>query len=300
MDKNNLDEIKTALENACLPFEVFGAIVFGSRVKGEANPCSDFDLLIVAEGINPKRHRRGGEIVILKQCLPLAPFDILLFSSREVISNFKNHNPLFLDIAEDGIILLDKSNFLKSHINETRNYVRKKGIKRIKYGWEFPAEYGVVTYLSKVSNKDFSMAMLKDGERDCQIIKKLIHGGFYDKSVYHSQQSVEKCIKAILIALGIFQKTHFVGEVLIETLKKKDLLEAWKEKLLEIAEISEGIEPEVSLSRYPGIINDNLWLPSEEYEKEDAEKAEEKAKKVLLVAKDFLSYWFPGGKDVEN
>jgi HEPN domain-containing protein len=136
------------------------------------------------------------------------------------------------------------------------------------------------------------MAMLKDGERDYFIGKKLLDEGFYDKSVYHFQQSVEKCIKSILIAFGIFQKTHFVGGILIETLKEQNMPESWKKKLHRISEISEGIEPEVSLSRYPAIIDNNLWLPFEEYEKTDAEKARINADDVLSVTKDFLKYWF--------
>ncbi len=291
------NEIKKAIEKASTPFDVFSVMAFGSRVKGIATPDSDFDLLIVANGVNPKRHRRGNEIFLIKRNLPSLSFDIMLFTPGEVISNFKNHNPLFLDIAEDGIIILDKYNFLKPLIDETRNYIKKKEIKRLKDGWEFPSEYGAVTYLSKVSNKDFAIAMLKDGERDYSIGKKLLDEGFYDKSVYHFQQSIEKCIKSILIAFGIFKKTHFIGEILIETINEKDVSESWKEKLNKIAEISETIEPEVSLSRYPGIINDSLWLPYEEYENEDAVKAKGKTEEVLFIAKEFHEYWFP---EIEN
>ncbi|MBS3946800.1 MAG: HEPN domain-containing protein [Dethiobacter sp.] len=136
------------------------------------------------------------------------------------------------------------------------------------------------------------MAMLKDGERYYFIGKKLLEAGFYDKSVYHFQQSVEKCIKSILIAFGIFQKTHFVGEILIEALKEQHIPESWQKNLHRISEISQGIEPEVSLSRYPSIIDNKLWLPFEEYEKTDAEKARINADDVLPVAKDFLKYWF--------
>ncbi|MEW5768423.1 MAG: HEPN domain-containing protein [bacterium] len=285
-------EIKAALEKALLPFSIIGAIAFGSRVKGKATPYSDFDLLIVADGINPKRHRRGDEIIHLKGSLPTVGFDILLFTSQEVISNFKNHNPLFLDISEDGIIILDKNNLLTTLINETKDYIKIKEIKRIRDGWRFPVKSRVATYLSKITNKDFAMAMFKDGERDYLIAKKLMEEAFYDKSVYHSQQAIEKCIKTVLVTFGIFQKTHFVGEMLIEILNKEDLSEPWKEKLLKIAEISEGIEPEVSLSRYPGIRDDSLWQPSEEYEEEDAQDAIKKAEKVLSVSKDFLRYWF--------
>jgi len=287
-----MTKIKIALENAKLPFDVIGGTLFGSMAIDKSTLDSDIDLLIIGEGFNPKRHRRGDDIVLLKQCLPLAPLDILLFTPQEVFSNFKNHNPLFLDIAEDGVVLFDKNNFLETLINDTRNYIRLNGIKRLKGGWEFPVEHGIAAYLSNVSNKDFATSMIKDGERDFLIGKKLIDEGFYDKSVYHFQQSVEKCIKAVLITIGIFQKTHFVGQILRNSLNEKEISELWKEKLLKIASISDGIEPEVGLSRYPGIIDDNLWLPYEEYVQSDAEKAREKAEEVMLVAKEFLRYWF--------
>lgn len=293
MERNKFAQIKIALENTRVSFDVYGAIVFGSRAKGSDTLYSDVDILIVAEGINPKRHRRGNEIVQIKQGLPALPMDILLLTPEETISNFMNHNPLFLDIAEDGVVLLDRNDFLKNLIDKTKHYIRMRGIERLEDGWKFPSEYGVVTYLSRVSNKDFAMAMFKDGERDYLISKRLLEEGFYDKSVYHSQQSVEKCVKAVLIGFGFFQKTHFVGEILRKALYEQNIPETWKRKLISIAEIAEGIEPEVSLSRYPGIIGDCLWLPFEEYEEEDASKALENAEKVLSSTREFLVFWFP-------
>ncbi len=122
----------------------------------------------------------------------------------------------------------------------------------------------------------------------------MLDDGFYDKAVYHFQQAVEKNIKSILIAMGIFQKTHFVGEVLRASIQEVEIPDEWKEILLEAAEISEGIEPEVSLSRYPSIIEDTLWLPFEEYEKEDADRAMENGSRVLSIAKEFVDEWFSG------
>jgi len=287
-----ITEIKNSLGKAALSFKLMGAVVFGSSAKGEATPHSDIDILIVAEGINPKRHRRGEEVLELKKILPSVPLDILLFSPDEVVSNFENHNPLFLDIAEEGVVLFDTNGFLKGQMAETRAYIEARGIEKIRGGWEFPVQYGVATYLSQVSNKDFSLAMLKDGERDYIIGKKLLEEGFYDKSVYHFQQAVEKAVKAVLIAFGIFQKTHFVGEVLVETVNTKEIDDIWKGKLIRIAELSESIEPDVSLSRYPGIRGNSLWLPYEEYDREDAEKAQKKGNEVLTVAKEFVGSWF--------
>lgn len=289
------DDIKRGLiteGKELLHFNIVAALLFGSWAKGTETSESDIDLLIVADRINPKRHRRGKEIVDIKHCLPTMLIDILLLTNKEALSNFKNHNPLFLDIAEEGIIILDKDNFLKDLILETREYIKQKGIKRFGDGWIFPVQKGVPTYLSEVSNKDFSQAMLRDGERDFNIGERLINDDFYDKAVYHFQQSIEKSIKSILIAMGIFQKTHLIGEVLRKIVSEREVPGKWKTDLLEIAEISEGIEPDVSLSRYPGIIDGNLWLPFDEYKKEDANGAMRKAGKVLSAAKGFLGDWF--------
>lgn len=142
-----ITEIKNSLERATLSFKLMGAVVFGSSARGEATPYSDIDILIVAEGINPKRHRRGEEILAIKKILPSVPLDVLLLSPDEVVSNFENHNPLFLDIAEEGVVLSDTDSFLNSLVAETKAYIETRGIEKIRGGWEFPVQYGVATYL---------------------------------------------------------------------------------------------------------------------------------------------------------
>lgn len=78
-----------------------------------------------------------------------------------------------------------------------------------------------------------------------------------NRAVSHFQQAVEKAVKAVLTGLGIFQKTHLVGAVLREvTLGEKRVPAQWKDPLLEAARLSEELEPEVSLTRCPGIIDD--------------------------------------------
>lgn len=284
--------IKTALESHRYPFTLSGAVLFGSRADGRHTDRSDVDLLVVAENINPRLHRRKKEILEIKRSLPGLPLDVLLLSPAEVVSNFTNHNPLFLSIAEDGVILTDTDNFLFDLMRRTREYVAVKGIRRIADGWRFPVAHRAATALSGVSNKDFSEAMLNDGERDFSIGTHLLQDEFFDKSVYHFQQSAEKCVKSILIAFGTFQKTHFIGNVLVEEIRGKSLPDDWKKRLSDIAELSGELEPEMSLSRYPGIINDALWMPAEEYDQEDAEDSLKKAELVLTVAKDFFNYWF--------
>ena len=273
-------------------FTITGAIVFGSVARGVQSKDSDADLLAVAESLHPKRNRRGGQIAQIKSMFPKIPLDVLLLTQEEVVSNFRNHNPLFLDIAEDGIIILDKDDFLKDLISEAKTYIRTRGIKRFGDGWVFPVKKGVAVPLSGVTNRDFAESMSLDARRDYEIGLTLTKGGYFDKAVYHFQQSVEKAVKAVLISQGVFQKTHFVGSILEGMINEMDASEASKERLKELARISINMEPEVSLSRYPGIIKDALWIPYKEYSREDAEEAMDKANIELKVAEDFLADWF--------
>jgi hypothetical protein len=273
-------------------FTITGAIVFGSVARGVQSKDSDADLLAVAESLHPKRNRRGGQIAQIKSMFPKIPLDVLLLTQEEVVSNFRNHNPLFLDIAEDGIIILDKDDFLKDLISEAKTYIRTRGIKRFGDGWVFPVKKGVAVPLSRVTNRDFAESMSLDARRDYEIGLTLTKGGYFDKAVYHFQQSVEKAVKAVLISQGVFQKTHFVGSILEGMINEMDASEASKERLKELARISINMEPEVSLSRYPGIIKDALWIPYKEYSREDAEEAMDKANIELKVAEDFLADWF--------
>lgn len=276
-----------------LPLRVISAALYGSWARGLQTEDSDVDLLIVSDDIHPRRHKRGREIALIKEALSIEyPLDILLLTQAECISNFRNHNPLFLDIAWEGIILLDRDGLLKNLMHETRQYIKEKKIEKLKDGWRFPVRYREAVYLSQISNRDFALAMITDGKRDFDIGVALIKEGYYDKAIYHFQQAVEKSIKAVLISFGDFKKTHFVGGILIQRLKDIEIGEEWKEKLTKASKISNELEPEVTWSRYPGIDQGRLWIPYEEYTKEDALEIKEKARIAVEIATDFVNWWF--------
>jgi len=97
-----------------LPFKIKACVLYGSFARGSQTPDSDIDVLFVSDEVNPKKHRRGQETASIKTCFSLGlPLDILLLTAKECISNFRNHNPLFLDIAWEGIIL---------KVNSTSNF----------------------------------------------------------------------------------------------------------------------------------------------------------------------------------
>jgi predicted nucleotidyltransferase len=128
-------------------FTITGAILFGSTARGTQTKDSDADLLVVAEGLHPRRNRRGDQISQIKSLFPKVPLDVMLFTRDEVISIFKNHNPLFLDIGEEGIVILDRGDFLIDLILETKAYVQTRGIRRFGDGWAFPVRKGVAVPL---------------------------------------------------------------------------------------------------------------------------------------------------------
>lgn len=90
-------QIKERLGNLS-GIEIISLAIFGSAARHESNAESDTDLLMVAEGIPRKRIQRIPDMVKIERKLDLeSPLDILPVSKDECRSNFRNHNPLYLD-----------------------------------------------------------------------------------------------------------------------------------------------------------------------------------------------------------
>ena len=136
--------------------------------------------------------------------------------------------------------------------------------------------------------------MLDDAKRDFEIGIIILEKEYFDKAVFHFQQSVEKSLKAVLIMMGVFVKSHFIGKVLIKEIEGKQMPTLWINKLRHIAQLSTEIEPEVTWRRYPGIDNNSLWIPAEEYSLEDAKKIKEKCQTILKTSQEFYHWWFKG------
>jgi len=271
--------------------DIVSIAIFGSSARLGEYSGSDVDLLIVADGISDDLIQRIPDIVRIKRTLSVGlPLDILLVSKDECRLNFINHNPLFLDIAFDAKIIFDNG-FLVNLIRETKDYVESSKIHRGDGSWSFPVEDKKETYLSKVSNKEWSVSWLADSKRDLLAASYLLEATLYEKSVYHCQQAVEKAIKAILAVWGEFIKSHFVADTLRSECEKRDLGD-WKEKLLEIADIGDKIEPQVSLSRYLRLVDNGLWRPYEKYNTDIASNYVKNAKFVIETGEEFIEWWF--------
>jgi len=267
-------------------------VAFGSMATDQAKNRSDLDLLVVATDLPAKWGERVPQIVAVQRKLRVRRYlDILLVTPEECRANFESHNPLYLDIAFDGVVLFDQD-FVAKLMEETRAYVARRGIIRKKTGWKFPVEYRKETPLSKVTNGNWARVWIEDAVRDLEVAQLVKTQELYEKAVYYCQQAVEKCIKAILICWGEFEKSHYVSETLVECLNEQTIDPEWREKLRKVAEIGEDIEPEVWRTRYPGRTGDTFWIPAEEYDDKKAEDCIEKTEYVVKITKEFVDWWF--------
>jgi len=132
--------------------------------------------------------------------------------------------------------------------------------------------------------KDICNALILDAKEDLKAAKILLANAIYSKSIFHSQQTVEKALKSALALNAIFiTDDHVVSD-------KFSLLFSKFNQIKEVAEEAKFLERQGSKTRYPLFHNPikPIWIPSKEYKKEDAEKALQKAQFVLDKILNFL------------
>ncbi|AIY90997.1 hypothetical protein GACE_1972 [Geoglobus acetivorans] len=101
-------------------------------------------------------------------------------------------------------------------------------------------------------------------------------------SVYHSQQAVEKAIKAALSVKGIEVKEHRVSGLFYD-----EFVVLFPE-LEEIYGIAVELEKHWLKSRYPIDYSRGVWDPLRAYSPKDAESFFEMAKTFVLTLEEFL------------
>lgn len=102
-------------------------VLFGSRARGDAKPESDWDLLVIAEGLPEHPLERH---LLLKQALP-----VLIRSRVSILAKtraeFEAHFPaLYLDIGLDGRVLVDPSGYFATRQAMVRGIIRRAGLHR--------------------------------------------------------------------------------------------------------------------------------------------------------------------------
>ena len=114
-------------------FPIIAIILFGSQARGEADETSDWDLLLIASDLPVGTLERH---FALKRALPpdwRGRIALLAKTAEE----FEARLPaLFLDIAEDGVILHDPTGYAARKLARIRQLRQQAGLERRERGGE--------------------------------------------------------------------------------------------------------------------------------------------------------------------
>jgi len=134
-----------------------------------------------------------------------------------------------------------------------------------------------------VTNMTLAQSLLKKATDRLDILDLLLKKGAYSDVVREAQEIVELALKGMLRAVGVEPpKFHDVGGLLIEHKGKYD--EEISKNLERAATISKRLKKERELAFY----GDIDFIPTEEYNIDDAREAMEGANFVVVLARRLI------------
>lgn len=108
-------------------------VLFGSVARRQARPESDIDLVLVAEGFPRALVDRRRPFLDLwetaraARALPAVQWNLVTKSPEEA----QVRSPLYLDIVEEGILILDRGRFFEGVLAGMRERMRVLGSRRV-------------------------------------------------------------------------------------------------------------------------------------------------------------------------
>ncbi len=113
--------------------KLIAVVLFGSRARGDYKEKSDFDILIIASNLPERYLERMGYIRE-----PLINLDENVSIIAKTPEEFDSFFPsLYLDIALDGKLLLDKDGFMESRLEKIKEIIKASALKRVENEGEF-------------------------------------------------------------------------------------------------------------------------------------------------------------------
>jgi predicted nucleotidyltransferase len=125
-DQRVLAEAVEALRQG-LGERLVAVVLFGSRARGEATPHSDYDLLVLAEGLPERPLERS---LFLKRLLPAQYRGAMAVLAKAPRAFEANLPSLYLDIALDGEILYDPKGYAAERLAKLKHLIGELGLSR--------------------------------------------------------------------------------------------------------------------------------------------------------------------------
>ena len=108
-------------------------VLFGSLARGQGTARSDVDILVVAERFPRSLAERRRPLLAAwsharaRHALPAVEWNLVTKTPAEA----RYHSPLYLDIVEDGILLVDRGRFFETVLDAMRARMRELGSRRV-------------------------------------------------------------------------------------------------------------------------------------------------------------------------
>lgn len=120
-----LDPVVDALKRG-LGQSMVALVLFGSRARGGAKGQSDWDLLLIAEGLpeNPFDRQLALRSLLSTEARAIS---LVAKTPQEFEGGFP---PLYLDLAVDGIVLFDPQGYMKKKLEAIKGIIQQAGLWR--------------------------------------------------------------------------------------------------------------------------------------------------------------------------
>jgi len=122
-------------------------LLFGSWARGEAEPTSDLDLLILLDGDDRPSHVELYELT--SKCFKWRHgLTVLSMGYKEFLS-LTSLTPTLLNIVWEGVVLYDRHGELEGFLRDLRRRIECSGLTQVRTGrayfWRLPRPGGKVT-----------------------------------------------------------------------------------------------------------------------------------------------------------
>ena len=113
--------------------QLVSIVLFGSVARRQGRPTSDIDLVLIADGLpraladRRRPFHESWERARKAHALPAVQWNLVTKSTTEA----RTRSPLYLDIVEDGILILDRGRFFEEVLAGMRARMRELGSRRV-------------------------------------------------------------------------------------------------------------------------------------------------------------------------
>lgn len=127
-------------------------VLFGSVARSDPSATSDIDLLIVADGLPPGQFARkrlltdaDAALEPMLQAAEAAGIETRLARIVRTRREAERSIPLYLDMTEDAVLLVDRDGFFAAILERVRQSLRRLGSRRIRHGrtwsWDLKPDF---------------------------------------------------------------------------------------------------------------------------------------------------------------